>query len=244
MALHTKTYTDADVVRIFCNHLDKRERANVVLFFVIYSSVLLTKSALSDLLNFLPFKKLGRLFLLVLNALDIVNSTDPFLISQLFFGRMFTEVARCIKIELSDQDGRGGRSRPATGPPITLPTLPPIFESELTPAGTPAPAPAIAAMVPPPVLTQCFPPRDEEEARECGWDEFRIDNVFVRGFNDVGPTIFSPLEQFFSGLPEFSSLPLVTVPDLVSQPVPTSEDGSPGPLRIDIRRGIGDPGVE
>lgn len=95
-----KTYSDADVVRIFCNHLDEREKKNIVLFFLVFSTLLFTKTNLFDALNLFPFPKFAKLIAIVLAALKILDDIDEKILGNLFTGKMFREVVKCLDAEL------------------------------------------------------------------------------------------------------------------------------------------------
>lgn len=102
MTTHS-TYSDADIVRIYCNHLDKAEQRNVVLFFLAYSALLVAKSDILDLLELIPAGRLARNFIrLILFAMDLLGSSPDSALSLLFDGAMFKAVAACISKELKN----------------------------------------------------------------------------------------------------------------------------------------------
>jgi len=97
------TYSDADIVRIYCNHLDKEEKRNVVLFFLAYAALLAAKSDILELLELIPAGKVAKRFIkLILFVIDKLGSTPDVILSLLFEGAMFKAVAKCIAKELKD----------------------------------------------------------------------------------------------------------------------------------------------
>lgn len=101
MSKPDSTFSDADVVRIFCHHLTKAERNNVVLFFMVFAGALMLKSSLLDLLAKLPQVRGIRVLVRVLLAvLRIFSRTDLSLLGQVFSGRMLTAVDNCLTEEL------------------------------------------------------------------------------------------------------------------------------------------------
>lgn len=97
-----KTYSDADIVRIFCQHLDEKEKRNVLLFFITYFSFLIIESDLLELLNFIPAKRLiTRAIKLLLQIFNSSGSFESEILASLFEGKMFKEVAKCIESELT-----------------------------------------------------------------------------------------------------------------------------------------------
>ena len=101
MPLPDRTFSDSDIVRIFCHHLTKDERNNVILFFVIFSGAVASKNAILQLLNLLP-QRIGIRILVrvVLAALRIFKRTDDGLLSILFEGKFKRAVEDCIDTEL------------------------------------------------------------------------------------------------------------------------------------------------
>lgn len=100
MPTRVKTYSDADIVRIFCDHLDKQERKNIVVFFLVFSSYLFGKTDLFQFLDLLPFKRVAKFVAIVLAALNILQDIDEIILSRLFSGKMFKQVVRCLDAEL------------------------------------------------------------------------------------------------------------------------------------------------
>lgn len=97
-----RTYSDADIVRIFCQHLTKKEKQNVLLFFLSYFSLFIIKSDLAELLSFLPATRLiTRALRLLLRVFDLTGSFESEILAGLFQGKMFKEVVKCVDKELS-----------------------------------------------------------------------------------------------------------------------------------------------
>lgn len=95
------TYSDADLVRIYCNHLDATEKKNVALFFLAYSFLLVARSDILDLIELIPAGRLARRFVqLLLFVIDRLGGTPDVVLSLLFDGAMFKAVSACIAKEL------------------------------------------------------------------------------------------------------------------------------------------------
>ena len=96
-----KTYSDADVVRIFCNHLDNKEQRNVILFFVVYFSLAFLRSDVATLLEIIPASRLVtralRVLLFIFDRLQIFESE---VLGLVFSGNMLKQVALCLQKEL------------------------------------------------------------------------------------------------------------------------------------------------
>jgi len=101
MPLPDRTFSDSDVVRIFCHHLTKAERTNVILFFVIFSGAVVSKNAILQLLNLIP-QRIGVTVLVrvVLAAIRIFRRTEDDLLSIVFDGKFKRAVDDCIETEL------------------------------------------------------------------------------------------------------------------------------------------------
>ncbi len=96
------TFSDADVVRIFCNHLTKEERNNVILFFVIFSGALVVRSSILDLLGAIPHLRALRLFVrAVLSSFRIFGNTPSDILSNVFSGAMRKAVFACLTKEIA-----------------------------------------------------------------------------------------------------------------------------------------------
>ena len=96
------TYSDADIVRIFCNHLTKAERNNVILFFLAYSALLIIRSDLVDLLDAIPASRLVKRFLRILSAaIALLGASPDEVLARLFKGKMLRAVIACVDVELN-----------------------------------------------------------------------------------------------------------------------------------------------
>ncbi len=101
MPLRDKTFSDADLVRLFCNHLTKEERTNVVVFFILYSGALVLKSSILDLLAAVPqIRGIRTLINLLLAAVRIFTRTDHTVLSNVFSGKMLAAVIACLTKEI------------------------------------------------------------------------------------------------------------------------------------------------
>ena len=101
MPSRDRTFSDADVVRIFCNHLTKEERANVVVFFVLFSGALVLKSSILNLLSLIPQVRGIRFVIRVLLAAwRIFYRAEPNVLSNVFSGKMLEAVSNCLSEEI------------------------------------------------------------------------------------------------------------------------------------------------
>lgn len=101
MPRRDRTFSDADVVRIFCHHLTKEERINVVLFFILFSGALVLKTSILDLLAALPqIRGIRTLVRLLLGVLRIFDRSPDDLLGSVFSGAMRKAVSDCLSEEL------------------------------------------------------------------------------------------------------------------------------------------------
>ena len=101
MPMRDRTFSDADVVRIFCKHLTKEERINVVLFFILFSGALVLKSSILDLLAGIPqIRGIRVLIRLLLGVLRIFRRSPEDLLGSVFSGRMRRAVFDCLSEEI------------------------------------------------------------------------------------------------------------------------------------------------
>ncbi len=101
MPIRDRTFSDADVVRIFCKHLTEKERINVVLFFVLFSGALVLKSSILDLLAAIPqLRGVRTLVRLVLGVLRIFSRSPEDLLGGVFSGKMQSAISDCLSEEL------------------------------------------------------------------------------------------------------------------------------------------------
>ena len=101
MPLRDRTFSDADIVRIFCNHLTKDERINVVVFFIVFSGALVLKSSILGLLAAIPqVRGIRFLIRVLLAAWRIFSRSEPDVMSNMFSGKMLQAVSDCLSKEI------------------------------------------------------------------------------------------------------------------------------------------------
>lgn len=93
-----KTYKSRDVIRIFCNNLDKEERSNVLLFFMIIYPAFLSFDVVLDIIVFLIPGKIGRALERVLLFAGIaLDRFAPELLTLLVVDEDKNAVLTCLK---------------------------------------------------------------------------------------------------------------------------------------------------
>ena len=101
MPMRDRTFSDADVVRIFCNHLTKEERTNVVVFFILFSGALVLKNSVLNLLAAIPqVRGIRYLIRILLAAMRVFWRTDDAVLSNVFSGKMLKAVSDCLAEEI------------------------------------------------------------------------------------------------------------------------------------------------